>query len=778
MKKAIKHKTQNIFASTVFALIGSSFYAQTSSNTSNNKEILVTEAETDEQRINNTSETAQFIPNLNTTTNLVSWARITGAFNNFEVEEIPVIDLGTLSEADDQDNGTISTATVIDFENTSQTVKGNGFIGDGANSFGRSGFGDHDYYEIFLKKGQTINVQIESIDPDQLINPVLFVIPPTETFFLGRPVTSFDTLEPKSQEDSSNSVSLDFTASDDGIHYVTLGSYLIGALPALFQPLTESLNSFLTKTDNPELRFPSMNEGPYSFTITFDNNEIQLGDNDFYAVNLKKGDVISMGVEGPIETVKLFDPNNKFLIGFNSFGTSPFAEDAPLVQKRIDDNEGLYRYLSYVVPTSGRHTFAFSTTQKGDYIAEVNVSRPGQEINKGQKQIVYLDFTGGEFTHADYIEGFKDFTEEELKARTLSPLSEYMENWGFENTKLDRIQLAFKITEVIKENFRDVIDSNINPNADILFVSDYSSTFLGKKIPKILDRFNIPYSTMMIGGSYDETGYGRTGSGIGRATIVDVGNYSLDDFAYVLLGRLSADESDNNSINSIPLAKGADKKDLVATVVGNIASHEIGHYLGNDHTLDDNEARSIMDATDSISRSGVLPGDAFGDGNTLDIDFVADVHSSADPLGFIEGSIGDPVNNIAWGLNTVSKYGYKKLNNNSELSVDEQLVDLEDVALKELDYAINTPSVYNFPNPMPVNGATTIYVTAKKTAEINVNLWSVTGGNLGTLYQGQIINNETKEIQLEGKSFKLTTGVYIYTVEINGHTYTNKLLVE
>ncbi len=750
------------------------FFVKVSAQTTTvslNEEITIEEGETDFEKTNDTPQTAIFIENLNSN-NITGKATINGSFNIAAVPETPIRDLGMLEEAPNFDNGTISTATDLNLPETSEIITGTGFIGDGANSFAQTGFGDHDYYAISLKEGQMLDIEVIADDEENLINPNIFIIHPNDPLFLGVPLSAFSSFVVAETVGNANIASLKFVAPEDGIYYLTIGAYSVELPSTPFSPVPNSTLSFFLNPENPELREPSLNEGPYSFNITFISNE-PLNDIDHYSIDVKKGDVIAMGIEGPIEEVKLFGPANEFLIGHDGFATIAFAADSPLPKRR-----GVDMYLSYIATETGKYTFSYTSAIVGAYNAEVVVSRPGSEINKGQKQIVYLDFTGAEYTESQFLEGFDNFTEEELKIRNLSPLSAYMENWGFENTKRNRTHLAYKITQVVKENFKDILVSNVNPNSNIIIISDFGSTFLGNTIPKFLESCQIPYSRLIVGGSKEEAGINT----IGRATIVDVGNYSLDDLAFVLLDGLSEPldslQDANDSINSVPIAEGESKENLVATIVGNIASHEIGHFLGNYHTSI-NDVPSLMDTGSNLFRNaGIPPGGKFGDENNFDLDFVEDEHDPAVALDFIEGSKNNTINNTAWGLDFMPFNGYRLNSNNTNFEIEEQLKSFEKEVISELNYIINTPNIYNYPNPVPADGITTLYLSAKQSGKATINLWSLKGQNLGLIFEGTVQQNETTEIQLNTRSFNLLAGMYFYTVNMHNQIYNYKLIIK
>ena len=71
------------------------------------------------------------------------------------------------------------------------------------------------------------------------------------------------------------------------------------------------------------------------------------------------------------------------------------------------------------------------------------------------------------------------------------------------------------------------------------------------------------------------------------------------------------------------------KIDLVGLGIGNVASHEAGHFLGNYHTQNNNLISAIQDQGANLpNHVGVGPDNIFGSADDLDVDFVEDVYAS------------------------------------------------------------------------------------------------------------------------------------------------------
>jgi hypothetical protein len=79
----------------------------------------------------------------------------------------------------------------------------------------------------------------------------------------------------------------------------------------------------------------------------------------------------------------------------------------------------------------------------------------------------------------------------------------------------------------------------------------------------------------------------------------------------------------------------------------------------------------------------------------------------------------------------------------------------------------------NFPNP--VNGTTTFNLYLDKDANVIVEVTDVTGEKVMTLDNG-IITSGAHQLTIDASH--LSTGLYFYTVKINGQSYTHKMIVE
>ncbi|WP_010522712.1 carbohydrate-binding protein [Aquimarina agarivorans] len=629
------------------------------------------ELEIDATQTNNTLITAEKISNFKSPGSLANKFTISGAFTPAQSTIIALPDVVDFSENGSSSNDDLGSETEIMLAAVNTQSTFTGFIGDGDKDIdtGNSIIGDVDNYRVMLPANTTLSIVVSATDTDNLINPGISIIQGVRT------IATITT-------ETENSVEYTFEAIDEATELV-------------FQ-----IADFATFSGRGNRRFINRvkrnrsvgNEGPYSIQITL--SEPEQADIDYYAIDLIKGDVVGLSTTtNTVEKLQFFTPDNQI-------GTSSFGNNATLRGFELSPLQSGNISLSYLAPESGTYFISAEGTTE-NYETEVIVTRPSFEINKGQKQIIYIDFTGESISKGS-IQGFPtptgdpvfdaNFREPLERLRDLSAFETFIENWGLENTEENKLTLTTKIVNVIKENFEtDFRANNINPNFEVLFVSDYGIKSLGERIPEMLENENVKYSRIIIGGTTTE--FNNIGFE-GEASSVDPGNFILDDVAVIHLGLLSdTNPNESNSLNNIALAPGASKEDLIAIGVGNFASHEIGHFLGCFHTVSSNNVFSLMDfgfnvpTMVGLGRSRTAE---FGDQNTQDIDFINDIYDPSFRAATAEANVA--------GLNLIDttiaySLGFIPLPNGESINqvVEDELVALEKETLAAIE-SILTPS--------------------------------------------------------------------------------------
>jgi hypothetical protein len=109
-------------------------------------------------------------------------------------------------------------------------------------------------------------------------------------------------------------------------------------------------------------------------------------------------------------------------------------------------------------------------------------------------------------------------------------------------------------------------------------------------------------SRVVIGGTSAEAGIDT----VGISQSVDPGNFARAETALVLLDSLSQPADQAISLNHY-LTSGGDRLTFVARAVGNIASHEAGHFLGSWHTDPNSGRHDLMAPGDLVGAFGYGP---------------------------------------------------------------------------------------------------------------------------------------------------------------------------
>jgi hypothetical protein len=348
-------------------------------------------------------------------------------------------------------------------------------------------------------------------------------------------------------------------------------------------------------------------EGDYSLTLGRNASDV-----DVFAVNLRAGDVLSGSVTGAGTSLQVFDTAGTEVFGSTQDASYIYPASTPLTG-------GGNAVVDHVAKAGGRHYIAV-TGGTGNYDITVEGRRSGPVLKK-TTQTIFLDFDGARLNTA--IFGGPG-------VRTLSPLSAFLGRWGLtasqENALINRIVAT--TTENLKHDF-----AGTGVEVRILNSRDHADPF---------GRPNV--SRLIVGGTIDESGIQT----IGIAQSIDPGNYALDESALILLDVVSGDvdEWGDASFNYY-LTPASDRVKFVGTALGNIASHEAGHYLGNWHVDQFNDVLNLMDQGGNFPLLyGVGPDGIGGTADDPDVDF------GPDELNPNEGFTGieDTYTRVRWAL--------------------------------------------------------------------------------------------------------------------------------
>ena len=680
--------------------------------------VTIDEQEQPGEFINQFRTTAEALPNFGASRNQNGKVVVNG---NLQFTEVPEIRVDSI--AFEEDNGSIPLASQVVFDTTFVRKSISGFLGDGPNASA-----DLDFYSVDLNQGDLLEINLQETPASDLS---LFLL------ILNSQGQLIDfVLAPTSPAVFQSSINFIAPVAD---------SYAIAIVDLLTLQANpfNTIDLFVSGGLN-----PGGNTGAYALDLTY----IGQTELDVYSFDLKKGDVFGISVQGrPGTRAELLNSANQFSIGTNEFTIRAIEESPFMLQGQTGFN--------YIIPQDGNYALALGNNV-GPYEATFAVTRPGNEINKGNKQILFIDFAGETVTLQDFFNIPEDQATPPLtQERVLSPLESFLEQWGIENTPINRFRIITKTMRVVRENLRqDFIESGLNPNFDVQIMTDYGFRSFGDNIKKLLDFQRIPFSDVLVAGTTQEFGVQT----IGIANAIDVGNYSLDDRAVVLLDVISDTlPTAALSFNNVPLAEGSTIEDVVVEGLGNIIAHEAGHYLGNFHSS--NQAGTnfnIMDEGGTILNIlGIPNGETFGGPTMVDVDFAKDVYSTNE---FFQGLNENDIN-TAYALSFVP-FGYKT---DAEVPY-EQLAALDQENRQKIEQSLQidfaSSQILGYPNPMQLESVTNLELSGTVKGQTTIQLYDLQGRKVATLFDATTKANDSEIVKFDPSQYKLTAGTYILTI--------------
>lgn len=354
-------------------------------------------------------------------------------------------------------------------------------------------------------------------------------------------------------------------------------------------------------------------------------------DLDYYRISIRKGDVIGIAViADPVDppdprlpppldpVVGIYDLSGNLIIeNDDDYGlTGLYPVDSPLPK----GDYPLDSALSWIAIGEGEYLVrvsSFASSRNGKYTLRIVARRPYLETQASNvKQILFIDFDGAVDVNAYGLFGSGAFS------ATLSSLRAFLPRWGLGLE--DEATVVQAIIDTVQSNFDKLRLASLNGDRPV----DQTPGHFDVEIRNSRDNpdpFGQPnVSRIIVGGTIFQLGIAT----LGIAESIDPGNFNTAETGVVLLDFLSGPAGSLDSINSIPLAPGTTIIDAIGRVVGNIVTHEAGHYLGLWHTDNENEIDCLIDRGGNgiFDEAGVGPDGVLGTADDVDVDFVPDVY--------------------------------------------------------------------------------------------------------------------------------------------------------
>ncbi|MFI6095602.1 hypothetical protein ACIA8G_08625 [Lentzea sp. NPDC051213] len=346
--------------------------------------------------------------------------------------------------------------------------------------------------------------------------------------------------------------------------------------------------------------------GAYELTLAAGEGK---GDKDFFAVDLKAGDVIGASVTGAARRVVVHDIRAREVMGSRQDFSGVYPKESPLPG-------GGNAVTDYVAPYDGRY-YVGVEDGAGRYELTVQAFRPGSE--KAGLQTVFVDFNGALVDTSVWgVPGEKQ----------LSPLSKFLENWGL--TAADENAVVSVAFDTVREN----LALHGRFGVRLLNSRDHADPWGQKNV-----------SRLVIGGTIAESGVPT----VAIAQTIDPGNFGHEETAMVQLDLLSAPAGPGVSLNTY-IRPESDKVKFVGRALGNIAAHELGHLSGSWHQHQFNAHDTLMDQGGNAAAMFAVGADAIG-GNADDTDMDFGEDHFVPNEGFT--GIEDAVSRTRWGYSTI-----------------------------------------------------------------------------------------------------------------------------
>ncbi|MHC4976577.1 MAG: hypothetical protein ACYTF7_08220 [Planctomycetota bacterium] len=310
-----------------------------------------------------------------------------------------------------------------------------------------------------------------------------------------------------------------------------------------------------------------------------------VGDeDDYFSIDLAQGDILgvacigSFGSGGLDPQITLYNGSGTF-IKLNDDGATFYPSGSPMPLISIAQDSA----MTFVAPADGTYHILVEpfpqggSPSSGTYTLQLRLRRNVFESQSpGVKQIIFADFDGETIPARDLFGGAQTKV-----SASLSPLGDFLGDWGLSAGDEDAVIDAILAEMVATFDF--VGGANPQFQYELRNSRDHADPFgVESHVTRVI-----------IGGTSQELGIDT----IGIAESIDPGNFATSETGVLLLDELSDTKPISGiSLNNVPRAAGVSLIDLIGVAVGKIASHEVGHTLGNWHTDPNNSLTCVMDS--------------------------------------------------------------------------------------------------------------------------------------------------------------------------------------
>jgi hypothetical protein len=428
-----------------------------------------------------------------------------------------------------EDNGSIPLASATSIGTARNGAAVSSQIGDGPH--GREtgdGSNDFDYYKLSSVPGKVLT--IKTATPAGPLDTVLLLLAPDGTVLAAN--DDFSGLDSQ----------ITYRVTEAGDFYAVVASY--GGLPG--DPFDSGSGDGIGDTTPPT-------EGPYNLTLTSGGI-----DEDYFAVKLRPGDVLGASVKGAPSFLTVYDTVPQEAQGSEQDASFIYPLSSPLPG-------GGNAVVDYVATRAGWH-YVGVAVGSGTYDVTVEGYRPSLEGDT-PPQTLFLDFDG-ERVNTGIWGGPGN--------RDLSPFAAFLANWGL--TRADEDAVIDAVVAGVRENIEaDLAASGLNPNfqLEIRNSRDHEDPWGQANVSRIV-----------VGGTIDESGVET----IGIAQSIDPGNFETEETALVLLDVLSDPAGVHTATLNTYLKPESDRIGFVGRALSNVIAHEAGHFFGDFHTDNEDDA--------------------------------------------------------------------------------------------------------------------------------------------------------------------------------------------